>query len=79
MEFQTFVLELKDLRLGEEVELIVKDLTPGPRKYDSSRVKAVVSKESAPGLDTLWIRYRAGFRHPTPYYMKIINKLELVK
>ncbi len=75
-EWQTFVRKFVDMKEGE-VELFIKDLTPGPRKYDNKHVRVKVSKSKAvlPEGDTLWIRSESGSTAPEPWYMKIIEEL----
>ena len=73
-EWQTFVRKFEDMKEGE-VELFIKDLTPGPRKYDTRHVRAKVarSKTTLPDGEILWIRSESGIRAPEPFYM-IINE-----
>lgn len=75
-EWQTFVRKFKDMKEGE-VELFIKDLTPGPRKYDTKHVRAKVSRSKAtlPAGDILWIRSESGIRIQEPFYMSIIEEL----
>ena len=75
--YQTFVSRLDDIPEGQEIELVIKDLTPGQRKYDGSRVKAVIfkSEKEIPDGDTLWVRSEVGVLHPHPWTIKIVEKL----
>jgi len=75
-EWQTFVRKFEDMREGE-VELFIKDLTPGPRKYDTKHVKAKVarSKSALPGGEILWIRSESGTMAPEPFYISITKEL----
>lgn len=75
-EWQTFLRKFRDMKEGE-VELFIKDLTPGPRKYDTKHVMARVSKKKGPKFkgDILWLRSEAGFMDPKPWYMTIIKEL----
>ena len=81
-EYDTFVLT--DLALvpeEQELELIVRDLTPGDRryKYRSAYVTALVSKSEAKYPDRLWIRLGKGQLQEKPWSVKIVkelNKLE---
>ncbi len=77
IEYQTFLSNPQDIPEGQEIELIIKDLTPGPRKYDGMRVKAVIYKSSnkAREGDTLWVRSEVGVLNPRPWTIKIIEKL----
>jgi len=76
-EYVTFVYNIKDLPEGEEVKLLIRDLTPGRRKYDARYVKARLSsnpEQFGPG-DKLWIRSKTGFLYPGPWAIKIIEEL----
>jgi hypothetical protein len=75
-EWQTFVRKFDDLKEGE-VELFIKDLTPGPRKYDTKHVRARVakSKKTVPDGDILLIRSESGLKGPDPWYIKIHEEL----
>lgn len=79
MEYQTFVGNLTELPLGKDFELIVRELTPGRRKYSSRRVRAVLSQEALPDTHTLLIRSRTGVPYSKPLFMRIVQELELVK
>jgi len=76
-EYQTFITKSEDIPEGQEVELVIKDLTPGPRKYDGSRVKAVVykSEKSITGGCTLYVRSEVGVLQPRLWTIKIIEEL----
>ncbi len=75
-ENQTFVRQFKDLREGKQ-ELFIKDLTPGPRKYDTKHVLAEISSypERMPDGDILRIRSESGILFPQPWGIKIIKEL----
>ena len=75
-EWQTFVRNYEDMKEGE-IKIFIKDLTPGPRKYDAKFVKATVakSKEMLPDGDLLWIRGESGLRAAEPWYIKIKEEL----
>ena len=76
-EYQTFVSKPEILKEGREMKLVIKDLTPGPRKYNCRVVKAVVSKDliSSPGSDLLWLRSLSGRKFPDPWSIRIIEEL----
>ena len=78
-EYVTRVKNLNDLKDGQEVELFIQDLTPGPRKYDGQRVKAIVysSPDKIPGGDVLRLRSALGRPYDKPWGMKITQRLEL--
>jgi hypothetical protein len=75
-EWQTFVRKFDDMKEGE-LEFFIKDLSPGPRKYNTKHVRAKVSKSRDDLLngDTLWIRSESGITAPEPWYIKIIEEL----
>jgi hypothetical protein len=75
-EWQTFVRKFDDMKEGR-VKLFIKDLTPGPRRYDTKFVEAEVakSKGALPDGEPLTIRSESGLRTPEPWYIKIIREL----
>ena len=76
-EYDMFVEKLSDLREKEEVELTIRDLTPGQHKYESRYVRAILSSsvDPLPSGDLLWIRFGMGFKHPKPWTIKITGEL----
>jgi len=77
-EWGTLVRDLEVLNLGQEVELIIKDLTPGSRKYNSHRVLAVVSKGESGEGDRLWVRSGTGVLYPDTYRIRILEERNLI-
>lgn len=79
MEYVTYVADPKDLQDGRENKLVIKNLEPGPRKYEARYVKAMVSStpDTIPGADTLWLRTRIGHLKPKPWAIKIIEELDI--
>jgi len=75
-EYLTYVRQFSDLKPGER-ELFIKDLTPGPRKYDTKHVRAelATSPDGLPGSDTLWVRSETGVLNPQPWAIKILEVL----
>ncbi len=75
-EYQTFVRQFKDLREGEQ-KLFIKDLTPGPKKYDTKYVRAEISRDSEKMKDgdILRIRSESGILFPRPWGIKILEEL----
>jgi len=76
-EYDAFISRLEDLPQEGEVNLAVRDLTPGPRKYDSRYVRAHISRDQhrLPGADTLWLRFPKGQKHPQPWAIRILEEL----
>jgi len=75
-EYDTFVKSLQDIPEDTPIPLTIRDLTPGPEKYDSHYVKAVVasSPRAMPDGDVLWIRFHKGM-HPKPWAIKVLEEL----
>jgi hypothetical protein len=75
-EWQTFVRKYEDLKIGK-TQLFIKDLTPGPDKYNTKHVKAEIarSRDELHGADVLWLRGESGLRSEQPYYIRIIEEL----
>ena len=63
---------------GREIELSVKDLTPGPRKYDAKKVLAKVasSAKKLRDADVLWLRSMVGLKLEKPWAIEILKELE---
>jgi len=75
-EYVTFVRRLSQLSEGKQT-LFIKDLTPGPRKYDTKLVRAELSKAPSKLADgqTLWVRSETGYLYPQPWSIKILEEL----
>ena len=75
-EYQTFVRQFKDLKEGKQ-KLFIKDLTPGPRKYDTKYVRAEISgdPEKMKNGDILRIRSESGALPTQPWRIKILEEL----
>jgi len=75
-EYLTFVRQFKDLREGTQ-KLFIKDLTPGPRKYDTKYVRAEIcsNPEKMRDGDILRIRSESGILFPQPWGIKILEEL----
>ncbi|MBU2607818.1 MAG: phenylphosphate carboxylase subunit gamma [Chloroflexi bacterium] len=76
-EYSTFVSAPQGLPEGQEIKLAIKDLTPGPRKYDCRIVKAIVASSSdrIEGGDVLWLKSLVGITSPKPWAIKILEEL----
>jgi len=75
-EYVTFVRRMRDLNEGMET-LFIKDLTPGPRKYDTRLVHAELCRrpDKLPDGDVLWIRSETGRLQPDPWAIKVLEDL----
>ena len=78
IEYQTFITKQDEIPEGQEVEMVIKDLTPGPRKYDASRVKGIIyktDKENIPEGHRLYLRSEVGVLQPQVWTIKILERL----
>ncbi len=75
-EWVTYVRRLADLVDGEGT-LFIKDLTPGPQKYDTKLVRAELSRNAGKldDSDILWVRSETGYTYPQPWKIKILQEL----
>jgi len=75
--YDTFHDEPEKIPQMEELELTVRDLSPGKEKYCSHYVKAVVSRDpdKLPDGDDLLIRYQRGGLFPEKWKIKILGEL----
>jgi hypothetical protein len=77
-EFDTFLLQDPAMFTeDQEVELIVRDLSPEDRKrkYRSFFAKAKVSKSSSTYADILWIRLGRGQLLDEPWSVEIVKEI----
>jgi len=77
-EYDSFILtELSEVPEDQEMEMIVRDLTPADRryKYRSSYVLAMVSKSESKYPDRLWVRLGRGQLEEKPWSIKIIKEV----
>ncbi len=76
-EYVTFVKDLDELREEVEINIAIRDLSPGRQKYDCKLVKAILSSvpEKLQDGDTLWIRSWTGVLHPKYWSIKVLGDL----
>ncbi len=80
-EYDTFILtDPKLVPEDQELELIIRDLTPEDRKYKyrSSFVMALVSKSESKYPDQLWIRLGRGQLQEKPWSIKILREVNKI-
>lgn len=75
-EWQTFVRKFTDMKEGA-AELFIKDLSPGPRKYDTRHVRATLSmtKKKLSRAEILWVRGESGLKCLRPWYIQIHEEM----
>ena len=76
-EYQVVVKGLDVLPQGEEIELAIRDISAGKRKYDGRYVKAIVASSAAklPGADVMRLISSTGYIYPDPWAIKIIKEI----
>lgn len=74
-EYETFVRDAGAVLSGRPVVLVLRDLSPGKKKYRGLNVRAVVSRPPAPGEPVLWLRSIVGIRDPQPCGVRIVETL----
>ena len=76
-QYDAFLAEPGSMPEGQPIRLFIRDLTPGPRKYNVCFVRAVVSSSpgSSPGNDTLQLRSLDGKMHSRVLFIKILEDL----
>jgi phenylphosphate carboxylase gamma subunit len=80
-EYDTFILTDPAMVPEEqEMELIIRDLTPGDRryKYRNAYVTALLSKSESKYPDRLWIRLGRGQLQEKPWSIKVLKELNKV-
>ena len=74
-EYETFVRDAAAALSGRPVVLVLRDLSPGKKKYRGLNVRAVVSRPPKGGEPVLWLRSIVGNRDPQPCSVRIVEEL----
>lgn len=74
-KYDTFVNSLADLPEQKEVNLLIRDLSPGRYKYCYKYVRALVSSDPGRYPDELEIRFSRGQLHPQSYSLQILEEV----
>ncbi len=76
-EYQVVVRGRNALPQDQEIELAIRDLSQGPRKYDGRYVKAIVSSspDKLPGGDILWLISSTGYIYPDRWAIRIVKEV----
>jgi hypothetical protein len=76
-KYLAWVKDLNELPQGEEIQLTIRDLTPGQRKYEARNVRAILysSPEKLPDGDILRFRSPVGVLLPDSWVIKITEEL----
>jgi hypothetical protein len=76
--WETFVRRPGDLKEGVEIPMVLRDLTPGPRKYQMRHVVAVLSRhprETPPPIHRLHVRTVVGVLLEETWGVRIVREL----
>jgi hypothetical protein len=74
--YQVVVKVLNELPQDKEIELAIRDLTAGTRKYDGRYVKAMVSSSSTKYADAkIRMISSVGYIYPDQWSMKIVREV----
>lgn len=74
--WETFVRRPGDIKEGVEIALVLRDLTPGRKKYGMRHVVATVTRQAdLPGTDELQVRTVVGVLLPERWSIKILRDL----
>ena len=75
--WETFVRRPGDLQEGVETPLVLRDLTPGRKKYGVRHVVAILSRKAdkSAGMDRLQARTVVGILLPETWGVKILRDL----
>ncbi len=75
--YDTFNDEPEKIPQMEEIDLTIRDLSPGNEKYCSMYVRAILSKDpdALPDGDELMIRYQRGELSNEKWRIKIIKEI----
>jgi hypothetical protein len=77
--WETFVRRPGDLKEGVEVPMVLRDLTPGRRKYQMRHVVAVVRRnpQPTPSTDLLRVRTVVGVLLDETWGVRIVRDLPI--
>ena len=67
-----------DLREGEEWVAVIRDLTPGRKKYRSTHAKIKISLDPEKYPERLWLRLGRGQLIETPCSMQILEFVDVI-
>ena len=76
--YDIFVNNLEDLPEGQEMELEVRDLTPGIHKYEYRWVKAQVSSNADTYPQKLLIRFGRGQAYEKAYSIQVSGEFNKI-
>jgi len=72
-QWEVFVMDLGELAEGKELELTIRTLNPGLKKYTYRRAKVEVSTSPDKFDDSLQVRLGRGQLSPQRYSIRVIE------
>lgn len=75
--WETFVRRPGDLKDGDEMPMVLRDLTPGRKKYRMRHVVAQVRRDAQESMDLLRVRTVVGVQLPETWGIKILRDLPI--
>lgn len=78
-EYDTFILtDLAEVREDVELEMLIRDLAPGRKKYHYEFVKALISKDPNKYPGRLWPRLGRGQWVGQPWSIKKLGTVDKI-
>jgi hypothetical protein len=75
--WETFVRRPGDLKEGDEIPMVLRDLTPGRKKYRMRHVIALLRRDPEQTMDLLRVRTVVGVQLPETWGVRIIRDLPI--
>jgi hypothetical protein len=75
--WETFVRRPGDLKEGDEIPMVLRDLTPGRKKYRMRHVVAALRSDAQEAMDLLRVRTVVGVQLPETWGIKILRDLPI--
>jgi hypothetical protein len=75
--WETFVRRPGDLKEGDEIPMVLRDLTPGKKKYRMRHVMAEVRRDAREAMDVLRVRTVVGVQLPESWGIRILRVLPI--
>lgn len=75
--WETFLRLPHDLKESVEIPLVLRDLSPGKKKYRMRHVVAVVTRKPEEGMDVLCVRTVVGVLLPDIWGVRIVRELPI--
>jgi hypothetical protein len=75
--WETFVRRPGDLKEGDEIPMVLRDLTPGRKKYRMRHVVAALRRDAQEAMDLLRVRTVVGVQLPETWGIKILRDLPI--